>query len=312
MMVRQPMPSTTAPNIIDQLVKRAQRLYSLPAVAMKVVDLTSQPLIDTTALRECIEKDPALTVRLLRVVNSSLFGLSGEVDNLSQAITLLGTKPLKLLVLGFSLPDGMLSGLEADVLGRYWRHALIKAVAARQISEQFLGAPGDDAFLAGLLQEIGILALIQDLGEPYVQFLEGVTREGADIASLEMSTLGFDHAILSARLLAHWGLPQSLVDAVASPHDELKILEMPEPARLVPQALHLAERIARFLASGRPELLDEILNAGRLYCELTMDQMKTLITLLQEQVNQLAEILSLTLPGETDYASVLALAHEQP
>ena len=70
---------------------------------MKVLELTDDPRLDTRTLKECIENDPALTGKLLRVVNSSLFGLSREVSDLNQALALLGTKPLKLLVLGFSL-----------------------------------------------------------------------------------------------------------------------------------------------------------------------------------------------------------------
>ena len=99
---------------LDEIVRRARGLYSLPAVAMEVLQLTSTETVDTRALKQCVENDPALTARLLRVVNSSLFGLSSQVSDLNQALALLGIKPLKLLVLGFSLPDRLLSrGLPA-------------------------------------------------------------------------------------------------------------------------------------------------------------------------------------------------------
>ncbi|MBN1912070.1 MAG: HDOD domain-containing protein, partial [Pirellulales bacterium] len=120
---------------IDLLASRAGQLYSLPAVAMEVLELTSNPKVDTRALKQCIENDPALTSRLLRVVNSSLFGLSREVSDLNQALALLGIKPLKLLVLGFSLPAKLFEGVSGEILGHYWRHTLTKAVAAREISE---------------------------------------------------------------------------------------------------------------------------------------------------------------------------------
>ena len=305
------MTAATAPNIIDRLVQRAQRLYSLPAVAMKVVELTNQEQVDAKALRDCIENDPALTAKILRVVNSSLFGLTRQVDDLNQAVAMLGTKPLKLLVLGFSLPDGILTGMEAEVLGRYWRHTLIKAVAARQISEQLFDMSGDDAFLAGLFQEIGVLVLIQNLGDPYVEFLNGVVHEGGDLSSFETSTLGFDHAVLSGRLLDCWGLPETLVAVVSVPHEETRILALEEKQRTLAQALHLAELLARFLISGRPNLLDEILATGGLYCDLTMQQLEALIKSMEQLVPQLAEILSLKLPGDVDYATILASAYAQ-
>ena len=81
-----------------------------------------------------------LTTKILRVVNSSIFGLSHKVSDLGQALALLGTKPLKMLVLGFSLPSGMTSkgharGAMGQVLNRYWRTTLIKAVAARRLAQ---------------------------------------------------------------------------------------------------------------------------------------------------------------------------------
>ena len=104
---------------LDRLAAHAEQLYSLPAVAMEVLQLTGNPQVDTRALKECIENDPALTGKILRVVNSSLFALSREISDLNQALALLGTKPLKLLVLGFSLPGGLYAGIEARTLARY-------------------------------------------------------------------------------------------------------------------------------------------------------------------------------------------------
>src|SRR5262245_54334406 len=105
---------------LEQLVKRTGELYSLPAVAMEVLELTNQPKVDAAKLKACIERDPALTTKLLRVVNSSLFGLKQQVSDLNQALALLGIKPLKLLVLGFSLPDALFTDVAGDVLSRYW------------------------------------------------------------------------------------------------------------------------------------------------------------------------------------------------
>src|SRR5687768_5503207 len=189
---------SSAASVVDQFVQRARGLYSLPAVAMRVLELTNSPKVDVRALKECIENDPALTTKILRVVNSSLFGLSREVTDLNQAQALLGINPLKMLVLGFSLPKNLFLAVEADVLARYWRHTLTKAVVGRELSQKLYGRAGDEAFIAGLLQQIGQLVLIQDLGEPYIKFLQRVAHSGGNVLALEMEMLGFDHAILSA------------------------------------------------------------------------------------------------------------------
>lgn len=300
-----------AASVVDQFVQRARGLYSLPAVAMRVLELTQCPKVDVRALKECIENDPALTMRILRVVNSSMFGLSREVTDLNQALALLGIKPLKMLVLGFSLPKRLFAALEADVLSRYWRHTLTKAVVARELSQRYWKQPGDEAFIAGLLQEIGELVLIQDLGEPYVRFVDRVLSTGGDLLALELETLGFDHAVLSARLLHSWGFPESIVQAIGTPHRSQHILALPQNEQTLPQLLHLADLLARLLTSERPPPIDELLDACRDYRKLTIEDLPQLLDDLDATVQQLAEVLNLQLGEGTDYRSILAEAHSQ-
>src|SRR5262245_12210137 len=230
--------ATETVGLVQQFVERTGQLYSLPAAAAEVLRLTGEPRIDPRALKQCIETDPALAARVLRVVNSSLFGPSRQVTDLGQALTLLGIRPLKMLVLGFSLPKELFAGLEAEVLARYWRLALVKAVAARELAEGLWRLPGDEPFLAGLVQDIGMLALIQQLGEPYQKLLIHVQTYGGSVLDRELETLGFDHLVLSARLLSHWGLPASLCAAISLPPDEDRIDELTRDERTEPRILH--------------------------------------------------------------------------
>jgi len=298
-------------TVLDQFVTRSRRLYSLPAVAMRVVELTNQPAVDTQALKECIENDPALTTKILRVVNSSLFGLSRQVTDLNQALALIGTKPLKLLVLGFSLPKELLSGVEADVLHRYWRRTVIKAVAARELAESIWRIPGDDAFIAGLLQDLGTLVLIQDLGDTYLAFLDRIYRDGGDLLALEKGTLGFDHAALSSRLLEHWGLPTSIVRDVGRPFDVEMLTALPEREQVVPEILHMADLVAEFLTRGHASLLNELIKVGGRYQGVSIEAIEPLIGSLEIKVPQLADVLSLSLPNETAYSTILMQAYAQ-
>ncbi len=302
------MPDSIAP--LDCLVAKAGGLYSLPAVAMEVLELTSNPKVDVHALKQCIENDPALTTKVLRVVNSSLFGLSREVSDLNQALALLGTKPLKLLVLGFSLPERLFDGVATEILGWYWRHTLTKAVAAREISETLKRPSGDEAFIAGLLQDLGILLLLQELRDPYIQFLEKVRTNARDLAALETASLGFDHTKLTSRLLEHWGLPQALVEAVQRADPKAPSLSPPSAAPLA-HILHLAELVAQLVADGCSEALGELLAIGDESCGLTREQLEQLVGDLEAKVAQLAEVLSLRLPEGRDYRDVLVEAHKQ-
>ena len=297
--------------ILESIACRAQGLYTLPAVAMKVLELTDHPKVDVPALKACIENDPALTIKVLRVVNSSLFGLSREVSDLNQALALLGIKPLKLLVLGFSLPDRLFADVAATQLDRYWRMALTKSVAAREISESFWHQAGDDAFVGGLLQDIGLLVLLRELGEPYVSFLDSVAEDGADLRAAEAEALQFDHTKLSARLLDAWGLPPALTRAIALPTKSGKQPQLPDSDDHLARIFQLADLVTQLVVGRRIGVLPDLLELGAAYCDLTKPQLTELVERLVAKVNQLAEVMSVKLPDEVDYRDVLVRAHER-
>jgi HD-like signal output (HDOD) protein/GGDEF domain-containing protein len=303
--------ATQTVGLVQQFVERTGQLYSLPAAAAEVLHLTSEPRIDPRALKECLESDPALASRILRVVNSSLFGPSRQVTDLSQALTLLGIRPLKMLVLGFSLPKELFAGLEAEVLARYWRQTLIKAVAARELSERLWYLPGDEPFLAGLVQDIGILALIQQLGEPYQKLLAHVQSFGGSLLARELETLGFDHLVLSARLLLHWGLPPGLCAAISLPPDEDRINELEKNERTAPRMLHLAHLLARLVEQPYGSALGELLAVGARYCGLTYEKLQPIVAAVQHKVEELAEVLSLELPDGQSYVDLLLAAQQR-
>jgi HD-like signal output (HDOD) protein len=296
---------------VEQIAARASALYSRPTVALEIVQLASDPHADPRVIKECLEQDPALTSKILRVVNSSFFSLPREVADLNQAVALLGIKPLKLLVLGFSLPDEMFAETAADQLEWYWTTTLTRAVAARLLSTELWQAPSDEAFIAGLLQDIGILALLRELGPPYVKLLSRVIAQRRDLAALERDCFGFNHIDLSAALLTHWKLPQRLIDAIAAPKQLESLIHLVSADADLPRILHLAELLAQLVGQRRLDVLPELLKAGGAYCDLTKGRLMVLVEQLQPQVDQLAQALSLELARDRNYVDVLVAAHDQ-
>ncbi|EAQ79077.1 HDOD domain-containing protein [Blastopirellula marina] len=306
-MTSQPAAET---GYIQQFVERARSLYSLPAVAMEVLELTGRPSIDALQVKACIERDPALTIKILRAVNSPLFGLSRQVSDLHQALALLGMKPLKLLVLGFSLPRELLDGVEADSLSQYWSIALTKAVAAREIAE-FLGyRNGDEAFIAGLLADIGMLVLLQDLGTPYAHFVRKTDEEKASLLQMEVGTLGFDHIVLSSRLLTYWKLPAGIIDAVSAikPSPFAAPLEL-EPLSETARALVLADRLSDILAGKRLDALPSWVTAVAKYGPSDLTDFEQLATRVEEKVKQLANVMRVRIDDKSSYAEIMLTAY---
>lgn len=293
------------------LVRQSSKLYTLPAVASEVLRLTECPEVDAQALKTCIERDPALTAKVLRVVNSSMFGLSRGVSDLNQAVALLGVKPLKLLVLGFSLPENLFANVAADELQWYWRTTLARAVAAREISEQVFHKSGNDAFLAGLMQGIGILALLGELGIPYVEFIRRVIAEQGDLCEIERAALEFDHRELTAALLTQWRLPQEVTEAIRHPRDVAVLARGTDDGHRLRQSVHLGDLLAQLVAQRRIKVLPDLLEAADAYAGLNRDQINGLVATLQEHVEQLADVLSVSLKGQDDYLEIVAEAHDR-
>lgn len=298
---------STLPESVQSLLARTRQLYSLPAVAMRVLDLASNPQIDTRALKECIENDPALTAKILRVVNSSLFGLSRQVSDLNQALALLGIKPLKLLTLGFSLPPDLFQGVAAETLEWYWRRSLTRAVAAREISQAVWRQPGDEAFLAGLLRDLGMLLLIQELGPAYHAFLVRARAVGGDLRAMETQALGFDHLAVTAALLRQWHLPDPLCGAVQYAAHCGEAALAPAAKRLA-EIVELAELVAGVLVDARAQPLKELLSRALEEHGISSEQLARLAADLELKVQQLAEVLSLGLACGVSYTEALARA----
>ena len=302
-----PMPTCTTENTLDRIAERAGKLYSLPAVAVEVLRLTESPQVDVPALKRCLENDPALTTKILRVVNSSIFGIASKVSDLSQALALLGTKPLKLLVLGFSLPTGENTRRRSNrmldaALNRYWRTTLIKAVAARKLAVSIFDHDGDEAFLTSLLEDLGMLVLLEQLGETYADFVNKVRRAGDELTRLERESLGFEHRELTVRLLSVWGLPKALLQSIEAVEDHTS--DSPSIARL-------ARLFAELLIDGRPEQLEALRNATSTIDELQGDGLMLFVDGLEQQVAELAAALSLDAKAEPDYSHIISQAHTQ-
>lgn len=296
---------TTAAAAIDKLADLAGSLYSLPSVAMDVLRMTESDAVDAHELKQAIERDPALAAKLLRVVNSSLFGLSGEVGDLNQAVAMLGVKPLKLLVLGFSLPHRLFAGAARDALQRYWTVSLTRAVSARALATRFPSVNGDEAMLAGLLRGLGQLVLIQQLGDAYVRLVDDAT--GERLAELERESLGFSHAQLTAALLRRWRLPARLARAVEEAESDCAASQR----KLSPlgQTLALAELTTQLVLDRRLDALPELLERGDAWCGLSKPALNVALAPLQDQVDGLAEAMSVELAPGLNYEQVILDAH---
>lgn len=193
-------------------LKGCRDLPTPPAIALRIIDLAQDPLADLARTADAIALDPALAARIMRIANSPLYAnvCRRQVATLSQAVTLLGLNAALSLALGFSLAHALRTddGI-AEERQRIWRRSVLAALASRMLGEEAGIRELEELMLAGLLQDIGALALLQALPAAYARLLED-PPEPAQRLEAEREIFGADHSEVGAWLAAQWNLPASL------------------------------------------------------------------------------------------------------
>lgn len=219
------VPGLAANSELRAKLERCSTLPTLPAIAVRVLQLCQSDTLDLGQIAETLAKDPALSAKVLRLVNSPAFGLRQEIRTVPHALAMLGLNAVRTLALSFSLVRELKKSQGAG-LDAYWKRSIISAVAARELAVTLRFSAPDEAFLAALLQDIGILALGRVAGRHYDKVANQAGDNHARLAKLERETFGADHADIGAWLIGTWHLPEPLRWAVAWSHKLASDLEV--------------------------------------------------------------------------------------
>ncbi|MGD1915042.1 MAG: HDOD domain-containing protein [Phycisphaerales bacterium] len=197
-------------HAIEEILS-CETLPSLPATAVRVLELSQDPDCTVNELAETIRFDQGRSAKILKTVNSSVFGLRTKCATIDKALVVLGMRELRNLALGFSLVPAMEAAYtdEFDPVD-YWRRGIYSAVAAKIIAKHVAKQVADEAFLGGLLQDIGIMAMLQALGDPYQEVLGIAASDHRKLAAAELKAFDMQHPEVGALLARKWQLPDEL------------------------------------------------------------------------------------------------------
>ena len=202
------------------LVGQFDALPSFPTLYMEVMEelAAAEPSIERIA--EIVAQDPGMTAKMLHIVNSAAFGLARKISSPFEAVQFLGTGTIRSLVLSvhvFSCFDREVEGFSID---RFWQHALNCANLARAICRSMETEPGvaEDAYIAGMLHDVGRLMLANSLPEQFHGATTLAASRRIPFHAAESDILGANHAGVGAYLLGLWGLPAAIVESVAFHH----------------------------------------------------------------------------------------------
>jgi HD-like signal output (HDOD) protein len=229
------------------LAEQVRGLVSPPDVCVRVLELVRSDSASAEDIAQVVATDPALTVRLLRIVNSPLYGLRGRVETVPRAVTVLGVDALTSLVVAVSavasfarIPSGLVN------MDTFWRHGVLCGLIARALARRARVLHPERLFTAGLLHDIGSLVLYHQVPDTMRGLLTAAAGAEQHLYEAEMATFGYAHAQLGGLLLEGWGLPATLHTAVGWHHEPARAEEAPIEAAIV----HLAEKLANHSGLG--------------------------------------------------------------
>ncbi len=246
-------------RLVDEVT---ERLPSLPQPTLKALQLIDDPKYSAGKLAGIIGMDQSLAGRLLQWANSPFYGLRYKVSTLERAIMVLGTRQIRELLMAVSVSEMLNRKMPGYGLNRgdLWRHSIAVAAGSRYLAREHQYAQPEQAFIGGLLHDIGKLIMDELLvmEESWVAEWNQLKEEGASFTDLERWLSGFDHAQLGGRVAQKWNLPMSLVEAITYHHQPTKATIEPE----ITYWIHLADATAMMLGislgcDGLSYILDE-------------------------------------------------------
>ena len=226
-----------------EAVKKVSSIATLPEVTAKIISTVEDPKSTASQLHKIVSHDPALVTRIMKVVNSAFYGLPGQVGSIERAIVLLGLNAIKNIAVAASLGQlfkgaKLCEGFTAKDL---WTHCIAVGVTARDLARQMKLPIADEAFLAGMIHDVGILISLQSFPEQLRKTCEVVKATERNFIEVEREFLnGMDHQALGACLAEQWRFPKNC-QLVAGYHHNPSALG--EQNKMLVMLVHVADTI---------------------------------------------------------------------
>ncbi|MCG3138234.1 MAG: hypothetical protein HJJLKODD_02095 [Phycisphaerae bacterium] len=284
-----------------EAIKRSGAVPSMPQVVMRFLEIIQDPEFQYDDLVAVLSTDPGTASEVLRMSNSALFGVARKITSLKQAMTLLGPRRVRSLVLGRYMVEAIgARGLGSLDENYFWRRSLACAVVTTRFAD--LQAPNyrEEAFIAALLADIGIVILAEELPSEYQPIIQLFAPMGeANLALLEKEALGITHGEVSAAVLEHWQLPEIICEAVA--RHQLDITAATEPTHLA-RIINAADQISKLLCES-PDSQTLVQDCQRALSMINLD-LATLCEILDQveiDVTEFASLLHIPIVPSSTY-----------
>jgi len=277
-----------------------EELGSLPSVAAQIVNMTSAPDCDMGQLSRVIISDNVMTMRFLALANSASFGRGHEVRNLRQALVRLGLRRVRNVALCMGMHDMMPAGGAVGGLDmkEFWKFNLATASCAQGLAWQRGNASDDDAWLVGILHNIGLGSLAQKAPQDFQRALEMARMQGIPLIDAELRTLDFHHGEMGGRLLAQWNLPQVFCETVEFFGESFDPGEVSAEANTLVRILRDSASLVRSVGYGDSGDGHEAFSVNKAadILELPQQALDALLGKVDREVTDFSRLLGIDLP----------------
>jgi putative nucleotidyltransferase with HDIG domain len=271
-----------------QLVNSNIKLVSLPAIVAQVNQLANDPSASAADIAHAIGQDPALTARLLKIVNSPFYKFPSKIDTLSMAVTVLGTRQLRDLVIAAAIIKRFQSKIDpAFNIETFWCHSVTCAIAARNIAIKLMLPNSERFFVAGLLHDLGKMVMYLLLPNESIKLLKELDKADCDVDNIERNIFGFTHDEVGVALMTAWHFPETLIAPIRA-HISL---EGPDQYLKDAALVHLANNIANNLQAPISRDDDAVLNPKALeLLQLSQEMIEAVYEETYRHMDMLLEI----------------------
>ena len=203
-------------NLFKSLVARAGSLLPLPATITELIKLTSNPNVSSNDIKHIIEKDQAMTLKVLQLSNSAYYGSTQRIKTISHAIISLGFNKVKNLALTVASLEILNAALKIYEMkqGVLFRHSLCVAIGSSIIAQKTGLKDPEESYIMGLIHDVGKLIIDQHAGKQFEAVWESYKAGGKKFCVAEKETLGFDHADMGAEVARKWNFSNDLCNAI--------------------------------------------------------------------------------------------------
>ncbi len=271
---------------IERLRRKVENIHNLPTIPetiKQISEIIGKPNISLNEISDFIANDPALTTKILKMINSAVYGFPGRISLVSHATVLLGLNVIKGLLIGVSVSEFM-----EEAMSGLWNHSLACAVTGRILAQKKKISEPEEVYAAGLLHDIGKVILIQSYREEYENIMNRAKDQKTTVIEEEKGYFPVNHGTIGGWLAEKWHFPIRLSEMIKNHHDPLRS----QSASIETALVHVSDILVRARGIGFPGDYSipvvnprayELLNFSESDIKETLEEMEDIVELTEEQ-----------------------------